>query len=273
MRDAARDLGVHTSTVYRWALTAAWHTRGYYGSVSHNVKAIYQRYMGWYDANPANLWQHPPVQRAVRYVAAMGGVDALLTAARGAFEAGDYRWAAELASHLVFAEPDHAPGKELLAATFEQLGFGAENGTWRCAYLSGAHELRHGSFGSPTAALSADLLASLSPTQLFGAIAVRVNGPRAWNEHIEIDIDLAEDGRYRLRLVNGVLTYTTAKQAHAADVSLRMPRLALPALLVGAGSMSELADLGIRVDGDADALWRLMSVLDAPDPDFAIVTP
>ncbi len=255
------------------ALEAAWHTRGYYGSVSHNVKAIYQRYMGWYDANPANLWQHPPVQRAVRYVAAMGGVDALLTAARGAFEAGDYRWAAELASHLVFAEPDHAPGKELLAATFEQLGFGAENGTWRCAYLSGAHELRHGSFGSPTAALSADLLASLSPTQLFGAIAVRVNGPRAWNEHIEIDIDLAEDGRYRLRLVNGVLTYTTAKQAHAADVSLRMPRLALPALLVGAGSMSELADLGIRVDGDADALWRLMSVLDAPDPDFAIVTP
>ena len=129
------------------ALEAAWHTRGYYGSVSHNVKAIYQRYMGWYDANPANLWQHPPVQRAVRYVAAMGGVDALLTAARGAFEAGDYRWAAELASHLVFAEPDHAPGKELLAATFEQLGFGAENGTWRCAYLSGAHELRHGSFG------------------------------------------------------------------------------------------------------------------------------
>ncbi|MCT1987582.1 hypothetical protein M3C61_11275 [Dermacoccus abyssi] len=102
---------------------------------------------------------------------------------------------------------------------------------------------------------------------------MRVNGPRAWNEHIEIDIDLAEDGRYRLRLVNGVLTYTTAKQAHAADVSLRMPRLALPALLVGAGSMSELADLGIRVDGDADALWRLMSVLDAPDPDFAIVTP
>lgn len=85
--------------------------------------------------------------------------------------------------------------------------------------------------------------------------------------------ELAEDGRYRLRLVNGVLTYTTAKQAHAADVSLRMPRLALPALLVGAGSMSELADLGIRVDGDADALWRLMSVLDAPDPDFAIVTP
>ena len=176
------------------ALENAWHARGYYGSVSHNVKAIYQRYMGWYDANPANLWQHPPVERATRYVAAMGGADSVVEGARTAFDAGDYRWAAEVLSHVVFTDPDHGAAKELLADTFEQLGFGSENGTWRCAYLSGAHELRHGNFGTPTVAVSADMLASLSPTQLFDALAVRVNGPRAWHEHIELDVDLARRG-------------------------------------------------------------------------------
>jgi alkyl sulfatase BDS1-like metallo-beta-lactamase superfamily hydrolase len=255
------------------ALERAWHTHGYYGSVSHNVKAIYQRYMGWYDGNPANLWQHPPVDRARRYVEAMGGTDAVVTTARTAYEQGDYRWAAEVLSHVVFADPAHQPGRALLADTFEQLGFGAECGTWRCAYLSGAYELREGNFGTPAEAASADVLASLEPAQVFDAMAVRVNGPRAWDERILLDVDLGATGRYRLRLANGVLTYTTAAQTTAADLTLRMPRAALAALLGGDLTSNSLAALGVHVDGDPAALARLLACLDAPDPDFDIVTP
>jgi alkyl sulfatase BDS1-like metallo-beta-lactamase superfamily hydrolase len=159
------------------------------------VKAIYQRYMGWYDANPANLWQHPPVERAVRYVEAMGGVDEVVATARAAYEGRDLRWAAEILSHAVFAEPRHAGARDLLADTFEQLGFGAENGTWRCIYLSGARELREGGFGTPTSAVSPDVLTALTPAQLFDSMAVRVNGPRCWDQRIAIDIDLGDDGR------------------------------------------------------------------------------
>jgi alkyl sulfatase BDS1-like metallo-beta-lactamase superfamily hydrolase len=130
------------------ALESAWHTHGYYGSVSHNVKAIYQRYMGWYDGNPSHLWQHPPVEAARRYVKFMGGADAAVAKARDSYDAGDYRWVAEVLNHVVFAEPSHAEARELQADCLEQLGYGAENGTWRSAFLSGAHELRHGNFGT-----------------------------------------------------------------------------------------------------------------------------
>ena len=255
------------------ALEQAWHARGYYGSVSHNVKAIYQRYMGWYDGNPANLWQHPPVERALRYVEAMGGADSVVAAGRAAYDAGDLRWAAELLSHVVFARPDAAEGRALLADVLEQLGFGAENGTWRCAYLSGAYELREGGFGTPISPVSDDVLAALTPAQLFASMAVRVNGPRCWDERIEIDLDLGGDGRYRLRLANGVLTSSTAAQAAPPDVTLRMPKAALPLLVAGPLAPETLAGLGVQVEGDLGAVGRLLAALDAPDPDFAIVTP
>jgi alkyl sulfatase BDS1-like metallo-beta-lactamase superfamily hydrolase len=255
------------------ALERAWHTRGYYGSVSHNVKAIYQRYMGWYDGNPANLWQHPPVERAVRYVDAMGGAAAVVAEARAAYDAGDLRWAAELLSHVVFALPEHAEGRALLADAFEQLGFGSENGTWRCAYLSGAYELREGGFGTPITPVSEDVLAALTPAQLFASMAVRVNGPRCWDERIEVDLDLGGDGRYRLRLANGVLTSSAAVQAAPPDVTLRMPRAALPVVVAGPLVPETLEELGVQVEGDLGAIGRLLAALDAPDPDFAIVTP
>jgi len=161
----------------------------------------------------------------------------------------------------------------LLADTFEQLGYGSENGTWRCAYLSGAHELRHGSFGTPIVAVSADMLAALKPTQIFDSMAIRINGPRSWDERIEVDVDLGDAGRYRLRLVNGVLTYSAAAQAAAADLTLRMPAAALPALLGGPLTPESLSAIGAQTEGDLGALARLVAALDAPDPDFAIVTP
>jgi alkyl sulfatase BDS1-like metallo-beta-lactamase superfamily hydrolase len=247
------------------ALEQAWHARGYYGSVSHNVKAIYQRYMGWYDGNPARLWQHTPVEQAKRYVAAMGGIDSVVEHARAAFDARDLRWAAELLDRAIFAEPDHAAARELQARTLEQLAYGAENGTWRNAFLAGATELRHGSFGTP-ATTSPDLLLALAPEQIFDAIAIRVNGPRAWQEALSIGIDLVDAGEaYRLDMRNGVLVHRRAA-VEGADVVLRMPRAALVGVL--AGHME-----GVAVEGDPAVLGRLMAVLDEPDPGFAIVTP
>ncbi|WP_425825536.1 alkyl/aryl-sulfatase [Streptomyces fractus] len=256
------------------ALENAWNARGYYGSVSHNLKAIYQRYMGWFDGNPAHLWQHTPVEAGKRYVEFMGGADTVVDKARGSFDAGDYRWAAEVLSHVVFAEPDHAAARELLADTYEQLGYGAENGPWRNFYLSGATELREGQFGTPTVAASADVIANLTPTMLFDAIAIQIDGPKAWDEKLTIDVHLTDSGEhYRLRLANGVLTYSAASQKTAADVSLTSEVRAL-AGLAGAGLTPEgLERAGVRVEGDASVLGRLASVLDPGDRDFPIVTP
>ncbi len=248
------------------ALERAWHTRGYYGSVSHNVKAIYQRYMGWYDGNPAHLWEHVPEARAQRYVAAMGGADAVVALARTAFGEGDFRWAAELLNHVLFADVSQAGAAALQADTFEQLGFGAENGTWRSAFLAGTTELRQGSFGTPARTSSADLLAALTPEQIFDAISIRVDGPRAWDSPLSIGIVLTDVGEsYRLDLRNGVLVHRSAP-ADGADLVLRMARSGLPGLLAGSTA-------GIAFEGDTAVLGRLMAVLDAPDPDFAIVTP
>ncbi|MFD6090980.1 alkyl/aryl-sulfatase [Oerskovia sp. NPDC060338] len=255
-------------------LEQSWHARGYYGSVSHNVKAIYQRYMGWFDGNPAHLWEHPPTEKAQRYVDFMGGADAVVSKARAAFDDGDFRWVAEVVNHVVFADPDHAAARELLADTYEQLGYGAENGTWRNFFLSGATELRDGSFGTPTETAAPDILAALSPTLLFDALAVQVDGPRAWDENLSVDVVLTDTGdRYRLWLRNGVLTYSAAPQRGEAGVTLTTTSRALPALASGDVTPDTLAQAGIELAGDATVLGRLTAVLDPGDPDFAIVTP
>jgi alkyl sulfatase BDS1-like metallo-beta-lactamase superfamily hydrolase len=257
------------------ALETAWHARGYYGSVSHNVKAVYQRYMGWYDGNPAHLWPHPPLEAARRYVEFMGGADAVVDKARDSGTAGDLRWVAEVLNHVVFAHPDHEAARELLADTYEQLGYGAENGTWRCAYLSGAHELRHGTGGTPASAAGADVLAQLTPDQLFDALAVRVNGPRCWDHHLVLEVDLTDTGtRYRLELRNGVLTHTVAPRSGVhADAVLHLPAAALPQIADATGSPAALTAAGVAIEGDATAIGRLLAALDSPDPGFAIVTP
>ncbi|WP_031046345.1 alkyl/aryl-sulfatase [Streptomyces sp. NRRL F-5650] len=256
------------------ALEKEWSTHGYYGSVSHNLKAVYQRYMGWFDGNPAHLWQHTPTEAGRRYVEFMGGADAVVDKARTCFEAGDLRWAAEVLNHVVFAQPGHAAARELLADTYEQLGYGAENGTWRNFYLSGAVELREGRFGTPTVTASADIIANLSPRLLFDALAVQIDGPKAWDEHIAVDVVLTDTGEeYRLRLANGVLTHTDAPQRDAADVTLTTTTRQLPALALGSPTPEALAEAGIRTDGDTTALARLAAVLDPGDRDFPIVTP
>jgi alkyl sulfatase BDS1-like metallo-beta-lactamase superfamily hydrolase len=254
------------------ALQKVWHTHGYYGSYSHNVKAVYQRYMGWFDGNPAHLWMHPPVAAGERYVEFMGGADEVVRKARGSFDAGDYRWAAEVLNHVVFADPSHTGARDLLADTYEQLGYGAENGTWRNFYLSGAHELRHGSFGTPGVASSLDIVSALTPTMCIDAMAISVDGPRCWDEDLRLDLVISDEA-FRVTLRNGVLTHTTAPQHEAPQATLRLAAPQLAGLLVGALGPEDLAAGGATLEGDAAAVLRLFTALVRPDPDFPIVTP
>lgn len=253
------------------ALEQAWHAHGYYGSVSHNVKAIYQRYLGWYDGNPSRLWQHPPQEAAERYVEFMGGADAVVEKARASFEAGDLRWAAQVLDHVVFAEPSHEAGRALLADTLERLGFGSENGTWRNAYLSGAMELRSGNFGTPTASASADMLAQLTPQLFFDALAIQVNGPAAWSLELAIAWQFPEHGeQYRTTLRNGVFSHT-ANGAGPVQLTVTVPRAALG--MLATGDIPSAREAGLELSGDVDALAQLFGVLDTNDPAFNIIEP
>lgn len=255
------------------ALEAAWHTHGYYGSVSHNVKAVYQRYMGWYDGNPANLWAHTPAEAGRRYLEFMGGADAVVDKARRSFDAGDFRWVAEVVNHVVQADPDHAAARELLADACEQLGYGAENGTWRSAYLSATHELRHGDFGTPTTPAAPDLFAQLTAEQLFDSMAIRVDAPSCWDEHLSLDVELDDGKTHRVTLRNGVLVHTSAPQPAEADATVTLSRTALLGLATGRIGPDGFDQAGIVIGGDRGQLQRLLAVLQPPDPDFPVLTP
>ena len=255
------------------ALDKAWNARGYYGSISHNVKAVYQRYMGWFDGNPAHLWEHVPVERAKRYVALAGGMNQIIAKARTAFDEGDFRWAAEILNHAVFADPDNTVVRGLLADTYEQLGYGAENGPWRNFFISGATELRRGKLGTPTT-MSADLVSQLTPEMLFNALAVQLNGPKAWGAKISVQVVLTDlAARYRLWLSNGVLLHTKTREATESDVTLTTTSRKLYVIGVYGPNSEALRKAGVQIDGDSSAIDRLGALLEPGDPNFNIVTP
>ncbi len=253
------------------ALQKAWHAHGYYGSVSHNVKAVYQRYMGWFDGNPARLWAHPPEAIGPRYVEAMGGADRVVELARTAAESGDYRWAATLLDHVIFTDEQHAGARELYADTLEQMAYGAECATWRNFFLSGSTELRDGNFGTPTQAASSTLLAQLTPEQMFDVLAISVNGPRSWDLDIALDVIFADlDANYRLTLRNGVLVY---RQCPADESTATATiRLATKLRLLAAAA-GDFTSPGLETSGDPQALQTFLGALDQPDPSFNIITP
>ncbi len=257
------------------ALRDAWHAHGYYGTVSHNVKAIYQRYLGWYEGNPARLWEHPPVEAGQRYVAAMGGADAAIAIAQQAFDDGDYRWAAQVLDHVLFSGDADESARALQANTLEQLGFQSESGTWRSAYLAGAAELRHGQFGTPTSSAAIDILGALTVSQTFDSMAIRVDGPRAWDTHQTMSwVITDEDATYVTELRNGVLNHHTIDQPLDGSTTFRLSRRALIGLVTGLLDLATaLGDGTVVVDGDPADLGRLVSLLAPVDPDFAIVTP
>ena len=253
------------------ALEQAWHTHGYYGSVSHNVKAIYQRYMGWFDGNPGRLWPHPPEALAPRYVEAMGGIDRVVELAGAAFGSGDFRWAATLLDHAIFTDSEHSAARALYSDTLEQMSYGAENATWRNFFLSGATELREGNFGTAGQVASPTMMSQLTPEQIFDGLAIRVNGPRSWDLDIAIDVAFADTAvNYRLALRNGVLVRRkAAPDPSTATVTIRLAnKIRLLAVVMG-----DFSSPGLDLSGDQAALQSLLSVLDGPDPNFNIVTP
>jgi alkyl sulfatase BDS1-like metallo-beta-lactamase superfamily hydrolase len=252
------------------ALNQAWHTHGYYGSVSHNVKAIYQRYLGWFDGNPAHLWQHPPVQAATRYVDCLGGPEAVVAKAQQYVDDGDLRFAAELLNHAVFADEGNTAARSLLADVYETLGFGSENGTWRNFYLQGAYELRHEVQPAVLdSAGAADMVGALSVDQLFDSVAIRIDGPKAWDAQVAIDWVFTDLGHtYRTELSHGVLIQDVDPKHGDADLTVTLTKSDLLGLLGGARGLE-----GLSTQGDPSVVATLLAVLDPPTPGFAIVTP
>ena len=259
------------------SLERTWSCRSYYGTVSHNVRAVYQRYLGFFDGNPAHLDPYPPVQAAQRYVDLAGGIEALLATARAAFAEGDYRWVAELCSHAVFADPECSEARELQAQSLEQLGYQAESAVWRNLYLVGAHELRHGPPAAPSGrnVASADVAKALSLEQLWDAMGVRLDGPRAWDAEIVLAWDFTDVGeQWTVSVQNGALGAVKGRLAARADATVTLTRTAFDAILLGEGDIPELfAGGAIAVAGDGSKLGEFLGMLDEGDPVFAIVTP
>lgn len=254
------------------SLANEWHNRDYYGAVRHNVKAIYQRYLGWYDANPANLDPLPPAQQAKKYVAYMGGAEAILAKARKDFEAGDYRWVAEVTNRVVFAEPDNAEARELNAAAFEQLGYLSEASTWRNAYLFGAHELRNGTATAARRGVNPDVASALTVEMIFDALGVRLNGPKADGKRIVVNWVFSDTGEsYILNLENAALTYVAGRLADNADATLTLPRAAMFKLMQARTDAKGME--GIKVDGNPAKIIELLGLLDDFSGSFPIVEP
>jgi alkyl sulfatase BDS1-like metallo-beta-lactamase superfamily hydrolase len=258
------------------SLEGAWHGRGYYGHIRHNVKAIYQKYLGWYDANPVNLDPLPPVEAGKKYVEYMGGAEALLARATNDFARGEFRFVAQAVSHLVFADPDNQAARALLADTFEQLGYAAESSTWRNAYLFGAQELREGMpKAPPRPPMPRETLAALRTSQLWDVLGIRLNGPKAEGKHIVLNWTFTDTGEtFVLTLENCALTHREGAQAEAADASFTLARALLDEVIAKQTSFPEAIAAGrVEVRGNGMKLAELMALMDEFPRMFEIVEP
>lgn len=252
-------------------LAEEWSTHGYYGTVSHNAKAIYQFYLGWYDAVPANLHAHPPVERAQRLTDALGGAERTLALARNAMAAGDYRWASDLLQNLVFAAPDNGAAKALLAESYEQQGYAAESAIWRNQFLAAAGDLRRGR-ASGAAAQSTDLIAAIATAELLDSAATRFAPERFGARRLVVGIELTERKEQAMLEANGrVLIGRVGALPPTADVTIRGPRALLLALLFLKQPVSAMQSAGLAVEGDAAALQHLIDALDPLPQGFNIV--
>ena len=252
------------------------HTRGYYGDLVHNCKAVYQRYLSWYDGNPANLNKLPPTEAGKRYVEYIGGADAVLAKARASFDAGDYQWVVEVLNHLVFAEPDNTAARELQADAMEQLGYQAESSTFRNAYLMGAQELRQGPPPpSNTMVRGRGLLAAMTVEQVFDTIAVRLKSDEVGGLSAVVNWTFPDiDEKWTMELSNRTLCSTRGRHDPRADVSLTLTRTTLIAVVTQQSNITdEMSNGNITIDGDADALVHVLGHLDAFQTNFSIVEP
>jgi alkyl sulfatase BDS1-like metallo-beta-lactamase superfamily hydrolase len=258
------------------SLRTSFPNRGYYGTVRHNSKAVYQWYFGWYDGNPAHLNPLPPAAAATKYVEYMGGAAEVLKKARQAFERGEYRWVAMVLDHVVFADPDNREARELLAQTYDQLGYQAEAAPWRDVYLTAALELRHGGGGTALDIGAAiDLLRHMPVDRFFDSMAARIDGPAAEGKHLKINFIFTDLGEsYVLEIDNAVLNYRKGEPDPDADVSLKLTREFWLNLATGqAGLRQMIFSDDLDVDGSRLDLLSFFSLMETPRGDFNIVTP
>lgn len=251
-----------------------WSTRGYYGTISHNAKAIYQFYLGWYDAVPANLHAHPPAARAARLVEALGGADRTLTLAEAAFRQGDYRWSSDLLQNLVFAEPGNAAAKALLAQSYEQQGYQSESAIWRNQFLAAASDLRRGR-SQATTAQSNDVIAALSTQELLDSAATLFAPEKPQVRNFALAIELTDRGeKAMLEVGEQAMIGRVGVLPENPLVTIRGPRRALLALLFAKIPVSAVKSLpGVTIEGDVVALQAMVDALDPMPQGFDIVTP
>ena len=261
---------------FRPELANHWAMRGYYGSVNHNVKATYTKYLGWFDGNPATLHTLPPEEAAKKYVAMMGGADKVLEGATAAFADGEYRWVAEVVKHVVFTDPEHEAARQLLADAFEQMGYQAESGPWRNFYLTGAKELREGVMQLPTPiTASPDTVRAMSLDLFFDYLGVRLNGPKAAGKMVTVNFNFTDTGETAvLFLANAALNHSLDKQNANADATLSLTRAALNKVILQETTFdAEIKNGAVEVKGSLDKVHELISLLDAFEFWFNIVTP
>lgn len=254
------------------SLEKNWYTRQYYGTVAHNAKAVYQKYMGWYDANPVNLNPLTPSDSAKKYVEYMGDTGEVLKKARVDFDKGEYQWVAEITNVLVFADPDNQEARYLCADALEQLGYQAESGTWRNAYLSGAKELREGTITDTAlkANSSADLKKSMTPEMMMDYMGILTDSNAAQDVNLKINLNFTDTDPYLLRVDSGVLLYQKGVQADDADATLTLPRVAMFTILNKDEAKQQET---IRIEGDQDILKKLTEHMVTFEYFFNIVEP
>lgn len=258
------------------SLAHLWASRGYYGSISHDVKATYVLYLGWFDGNPSTLHELTPVDAGKHYVEFMGGADAVLKKAKASYDKGEYRWVAQVVKNVVFADPSNKAARDLEADALEQLGYQAESGPWRNFYLTGAKELREGVAKLPTPnTASPDTVRAMSLDLFFDYLAVRLNGPKAANAKMKLNFDFGNGGgKYLVELENGVLNHTASIQSDKADATLSLSRDTLNNIILKQTSLDDAIKAGnVKVSGDEGKVKELVSYLDNFDFWFNIVTP
>jgi alkyl sulfatase BDS1-like metallo-beta-lactamase superfamily hydrolase len=256
-------------------LARQWFNRGYYGTMSHNAKAVYQRYLGWYDGNPANLNPLPPEPAGRRYIAAMGGAEAVRALAEAAIAQDDLRWAATLLNHLVFADETAEPARRRLAEVYTRMAFAAEAGTWRNIYLTGAQELTDGPARLPPAGFSPDVLAATTTSMLLDFASVRVDPVKAAARAFRLNLELTDrHERHLITVGDGVLVHEAGIGEAAAEATAHISRPALVASLFGPGDAAQRAEAsGARIRGDTSVFLAFLDLIQPLVANFPIVTP
>ncbi len=257
------------------SLSEKFYNRDYYGTVHHNSRAVYVKYLGFFDGNPANLYPLPPTEQAVRYLDFMGGADAVVDKAKKYYTAGDYRWVAEVLNHVVMADPEHIPGRALLADTYEQLGYQCESAPWRNFYLCGALELREGLPETRNYAASPGMAAGIPIENIFQVMAVRLLPEHAADQDLRLLLHFSDlENDYLLQIKNSVLHYFAAKSGVGSDAQLSLTSAHFKQMIMGQVGAAELIEQQhLTVDGDVNALLQLGSLFDQFPRRYPLVTP